>query len=115
MSDRGDFEQRSRVLSATYDFVDWINSLGHLSRLSGGATIPNGYHYSVDTPGKRFVRIVMHTPSRSVHAFVDLTTGDLLKAAGWKEPAKGARGNLLTGQDEVRQRFDWSGHYLYKR
>lgn len=30
----------------------------------------------------------------SVHCFVDMTTGDVLKAAGWKAPAKHARGNI---------------------
>jgi hypothetical protein len=107
MSDRHDFEQQSRVLSATYDFVEWAN----------GSDIPPGYRYEVDAPGKRFVRIVMvpNGGGRSVHAFVDLTTGDLLKAAGWKAPAKGPRGNLLTDLSGAKARFDWSGHYLYKR
>jgi len=31
----------------------------------------------------------------SVYAFVDLATGNLLKAASWKAPAKGVRGNLF--------------------
>lgn len=32
---------------------------------------------------------------RSVYCFVDPMTGDVLKADGWKRPAKGARGNLF--------------------
>lgn len=32
--------------------------------------------------------------NRHVHAFIDPTTGDVLKAAGWKAPAKGVRFNL---------------------
>ena len=32
--------------------------------------------------------------SRSAHTFVDKTTGDVLKPASWKTPAKGARGNV---------------------
>lgn len=32
--------------------------------------------------------------SGSVHAFIDKTTGNVLKAAGWKAPAKGVRGNI---------------------
>lgn len=31
---------------------------------------------------------------RSAHAFIDRTTGDVLKPAGWKTPAKGVRGNI---------------------
>jgi hypothetical protein len=30
-----------------------------------------------------------------VYCFVDLTNGDILKAATWKAPAKHARGNIL--------------------
>jgi hypothetical protein len=110
-----DIETMSRVLSATYDFVTWINTEGD---------IPVGYEWHVDAPGRKFVRIVMTTHTdrdtgnrrgASVHAFVDLATGDLLKAASWKVPAKGPRGNILTDQEEVRDRFTWSGGYLYLR
>lgn len=34
--------------------------------------------------------------TRSVHCFIDITTGDILKAASWKVPAKGVRGNIYT-------------------
>lgn len=45
--------------------------------------------------GKRYARIVLNNaPGTGVHSFVDLTTGDILKAASWKTPAKGARGNI---------------------
>jgi len=30
----------------------------------------------------------------SIHAFIDIETGDIFKPAGWKAPAKGARGNI---------------------
>ncbi len=33
--------------------------------------------------------------TRSGHCFVDLATGDVLKCASWKVPAKGARGNIF--------------------
>ena len=51
---------------------------------------------AIDVPlecevGQKFIRIVNPVHGRSVHAFVDIATGDLLKAAGWKAPAKGAR------------------------
>lgn len=95
------------VLSAAQAFVDWINT---------EAAIPNGYRYTLDAPGRKNVRIVMdyNGTGRSVHAFVNLETGDLLKSAGWKTPAKGARGNLLTGLESVKSAFDWSGRYLYR-
>lgn len=95
-------------LVAAQSFVDWIN---------GEADTPEGYVWSLDTPGAKVVRIVVERHgSKSVHAFVDLATGDLYKAAGWKAPAKGARGNIATadGLADVQARFNWSGGYLYK-
>ncbi len=46
--------------------------------------------------GKKYVRILREDiAQRSVHCFVDSTNGDVLKAAGWKAPAKHARGNIF--------------------
>lgn len=49
--------------------------------------------------GRRYARIVKSLDGkggqRSVHCFVDLTNGDVLKAASWKTPAKHARGNIF--------------------
>jgi len=67
--------------------------------------------------GRKYARIVMHTPQRSAHAFVDLNTGDVYKSASWKAPAKnGVRFNLLDekSRQEMYQRADWAGGYLYK-
>ena len=50
--------------------------------------------------GRRYVRVVRVETSgcgRSAHCFVDRTNGNVLKAAGWKAPAKHARGNVFTG------------------
>jgi hypothetical protein len=45
--------------------------------------------------GKRYARIVAFDGvSRSAWAFVDMATGDVLKPASWKVPAKHARGNI---------------------
>src|SRR5436189_184485 len=48
--------------------------------------------------GKRYgrvVRIEAGQTSGSAHAFIDATNGDVLKPAGWKAPAKHARGNIF--------------------
>jgi len=50
--------------------------------------------------GPRYIRVVSekgpnHAPQRSVYCFIDKTNGDVLKAAGWKAPAKHARGNIF--------------------
>ena len=68
--------------------------------------------------GRKYARIIMQTPEgqRSAHAFVDMNTADVYKAASWKGPAKGIRYNLLDdkSKEEMYQRADWSGYYLYK-
>lgn len=52
-------------------------------------------------PGRRYVRIVRSDKglSRSAHCFVDTKNGDVLKAAGWKAPAKHARGNIFNADN----------------
>lgn len=75
--------------------------------------------------GKKYAKIIQvsrqNNPTRpvdsSVHAFVDMATGSLLKAASWKAPAKGARYFLLDDVSFARclERADWAGSYLYQR
>jgi len=53
---------------------------------------------------------------KSVHAFIDIKTGDVLKAATWNNPAKDARYNLLDDEQRewIYENADYSGGYLYK-
>ncbi len=45
--------------------------------------------------GKRYAKVVKTEPhTRSVYAFIDIATGDVLKAASWAAPAKHVRGNV---------------------
>ena len=73
--------------------------------------------------GRRFTRIVFEDKrgSRHVHAFVDMTNGDVIKSAGWKAPQRGVNGlavrfNLV--DEESRERgfraIDPYGSYLYE-
>jgi hypothetical protein len=46
--------------------------------------------------GAKYARIVRCLRNgESAHCFIDLDTGDVLKADGWKRPAKKPRGNLF--------------------
>ena len=45
--------------------------------------------------GKRFARIIKKDSGTSAYGFIDLSNGDLLKAASWKAPAMHARGNIF--------------------
>ena len=60
--------------------------------------------------GRRYWRIVSTASgSRSAFAFVDQMTGQVLKAAGWKAPAKNfARGNIFDPQNGCG-RIQWTG------
>ena len=67
-------------------------------------------------PGRKYGKVVFgNGDDRAVHSFIDLSTGDLLKAAGWNAPAKGTRFNLVTELDKVTTVADQFGGYLYKR
>lgn len=76
------------------------------------------YDYVIEA-GRKYFKIVMVNNQRSVHAFVDKKTGDLYKAAGWAQPAKGIRFNLISDIERLReigktQTGMWAGGYLYR-
>jgi DNA polymerase III delta prime subunit len=67
--------------------------------------------------GKKYAKIIhLSHGQRSAHAFVDLNTGDVYKSSSWSAPAKGVRYNLMDEKscEEMYQRADWAGGYLYK-
>jgi len=99
--------RQMEVVKAACDLLGWINT---------EADIPEGYSYSLDNPGQKFQRVIMHRRGGgdSVAFFIDRNTGDILKAAGWKAPAKGARASLFD-LDDVKARFTWSGGWLYMK
>jgi len=59
--------------------------------------------------GQRYIRLVKtHGGQQSAYGFVDRTNGDILKAAGWKAPAKNfARGNIFKDL-ELLKKFGWT-------
>jgi len=85
------------------------------------------YVFTVEA-GQKFDRIVQvlagsTNPQRSVHAFVEKSTGKLIKAASWKTPAKRSNGELQSqfnlstpsGFAEAVAAADKHGGYLYLR
>jgi hypothetical protein len=64
--------------------------------------------------GRKYAKVVnvSHGGGRSVHAFVDVKTGDVYMPASWNAPAKHVRFNLLTN---FPTNITWSGGYLYLR
>ncbi len=106
-----------------------------LARWLAGLTDATGEYYAATFPtlvpstyaterGTRYVRVVTvdrgGRGGRSAYCFVDLTTGDLLKPAGWKGPAKGARGSIYAadclagcGPYGVAYLNSRGGHYTF--
>ena len=76
------------------------------------------YKFYIES-GRKYHKIWMEdtSNSRSVHAFVDMKTGEVYKPASVKAPAKGVRFNLLLIKDRehILENCDWAGGYLYNR
>jgi len=82
--------------------------------------IKNGegmYKFYIET-GRKYYKIIMETDSGScsVHAFVNIKTGELHKAASFKAPVKEPRFDLriIKEREFVLENCDWAGGYLYK-
>jgi hypothetical protein len=57
---------------------------------------PDGYSYELNTRGSKYFKVEMLSHgSRSVYCFIEKSTGNILKSAGWRAPAKGTRGSVL--------------------
>lgn len=71
------------------DIAAWVEKVNVAFPLDRGATRKVRF-------GRKYARVFMERAegSRSVYCFVDRKTGDVLKAASWKAPAKHARGNI---------------------
>lgn len=105
------------------DQIDnWLNALDEKSNNHcpvDGRTIK----YTLE-PGRKYIKVVREEVwdnnigkvSKSVHAFIEVSTGDIYKAASWKAPAKnGARFNVVNDNANLIAACDPYGGYLYKR
>lgn len=58
---------------------------------------PDFYDFSISI-GVKNIKIIMtdkNGSGRSVHSFINIESGDVLKPASWNSPAKGKRGNIF--------------------
>lgn len=79
-------------------------------RMGFGEINMNKYEYSV---GKRYIKVIYSIGSgRSVHSFVDMKNGDVLKPAGWAKPAKHARGNIFDEHNGLKNMGPHGPAYL---
>lgn len=69
------------------------------------------YTFSYDI-GKKYIKIIKTAgTSKTVYCFVEIATGNILKAASWKVPTKSIRGNI-ENLDDIS--FDPYGSCFYK-
>ena len=84
-----------------------------------GGYAPPKYTFEINSIGRKYHKIMMHINGKcdSVHAFIDKKTGSVYKPASIKAPAKGERYNVLiiNSREEMFERCDWAGSYLYAR
>jgi len=59
--------------------------------------------------GRRYVKVMK---GHSVHSFVDMKNGDVLKPASWSAPAKHARGNLFDANNGLAGMTPFGPHYM---
>jgi len=75
------------------------------------------YKFYIES-GRKYHKLIMETDNgqRSVHAFVNMKTGELHKAASFKAPVKEPRFDLriIKEREFVLEKCDWAGGYLYK-
>ena len=70
--------------------------------------------------GKKYVKVISQVRTHngsigsgtSAWAFIDKTTGDILKPANWKAPAKHARGNIFDQDNGTRSITAYGPGYL---
>lgn len=83
-------------------------------------------HYPNLTPdvvhveaGRKYAKIVKASPTgmkgfsnRTVHCFIEMSTGDIYKSASWKAPAKHVRGSVLTEDHGMSAVDEYGAHYM---
>ena len=70
------------------------------------ANLREGFGFSF---GKKFVKVYKTREGKpaSTHCFIDISTGDVLKAVSWNVPAKGARGNIFAEDNGLSRMGPW--------
>ena len=105
---------RDNTMNTTFKHIDLNDSVDNfMNHLNNNMDKPDGYSYELNTRGSKYFKVEMNTRgSRSVYCFINKRNGEILKAAGWRGPAKGARGSVLIPKSYSHS--DWSGGWLYK-
>tara|TARA_Y100000034_G_scaffold39135_1_gene48243 strand:+ start:73 stop:423 length:351 start_codon:yes stop_codon:yes gene_type:complete len=105
---------RDKTMKTTFKHIDLNDSVDNfMNHLNNNMDKPDGYLYELNTRGSKYFKVEMLSRgSRSVYCFINKRNGEILKSAGWRGPAKGARGSVLIPKSYAHS--DWSGGWLYK-
>lgn len=102
------------VVTTTPEFVSWLEGVRKVYNDYMQAQFPNNPRETIEvSEGARYIKLIRVTKhidttvpnpvekvvNRSVHAFLDRRTGDVLKPASWNAPAKNARGNIFNADN----------------
>jgi hypothetical protein len=79
---------------AEYRRQSYIKQFG-AHKVEPGGIFAESYQLGMSPGGRRYIRIVSGARGGSVYCFVERETGNVLKSAGWKTPAKHVRGSIF--------------------
>ncbi len=108
-------EQDAKFIKAANEFLKRVQKMSdtHMAKEFPNYPHPNPkYHFM---KGRKYWRVVREeggSASKSAYAFLDTTTGDVLKAAGWKAPARHARGNVFDSDFGMKAVGPYGARYL---
>ena len=102
-------EEADDFEAALQKFLDGANKIMDEHNNSSDYNKNNPEHIELDR-GSKYIRLIRAgAGQRSALGFIDKTNGAVLKAAGWKTPAKNfARGNIYDDKNGTG-RFYWTG------
>ena len=101
------------IEDAVARYIARLNEKGAESQINGKA-----YCTFAAQTGQKYIKIIQRVMSNTgggVHAFITIENGDLFKPASYNAPAKGIRGNIITGWEALENKIDIHGSYLYRR
>lgn len=94
VSDAGNDEAKFKAAVANFIKLLTAFSADYMAKTFPNLTPPS---YVITPGGKKYLRVATVDAShggRSVYCFIGVADGGIYKAAGWKAPAKTARGNI---------------------
>lgn len=81
------------------------------------------YHSFSFSKGRNWIKVFMHdnfgnvTPNKTIHSFIDINNGNIYKPASFNRPYQAGKNavryNLVDDWEELIEKIDPYGHYLY--